>query len=77
MTWGCAGSTLQDMDDEDLFAPRPTDPLTLVTRQDLGPISQDELAERIAILQTEIARVEAHMTAVDSHRSAADALFKR
>ena len=65
------------MDDDDLFATRPPDPLTLVIRQDLGPISQDELAERIAILQTEIARVEAHMTAVDSHRSAADALFKR
>ena len=65
------------MDDDDQFAARPTDPLTLVTRQDLGPISQDELAERIAILQAEIARVEGHMTAVDQHRSAADALFKR
>ena len=65
------------MDDDELFATRPPDPLTLVIRQDLGPISQDELAERIAILQAEIARVEAHMTAVDQHRSAADALFKR
>ncbi len=65
------------MDDDDLFAARPTDPLTLVTRQDLGPISQDELAERIETLKAEIARVQAHMTAVDQHRSAADALFKR
>ena len=65
------------MDDDELFATRPPDPLTLVIRQDLGPISQDELAERIAILQTEIARVEGHMAAVDQHRSAADALFKR
>ena len=65
------------MDDDDLFATRPTDPLTLVTRQDLGPISQDELAERIATLKAEISRVEQHMAAVDQHRSAADALFKR
>ena len=65
------------MDDDDLFATRPPDPLTLVVRQDLGPISQDELAERVEILKAEIARVEAHMAAVDSHRSAADALFKR
>ena len=65
------------MDDDDLFATRPPDPLTLVVRQDLGPILQDELAERVEILKAEIARVEAHMAAVDSHRSAADALFKR
>lgn len=65
------------MDDDDFFSSRPSDPLTLLVKQDLGPISQDELAERIAILKGEIARVEAHMAAVDQHRSAADELFKR
>ena len=65
------------MDDDDLFSSRPTDPLTLLTRQDLGPISIDELRERIAVLQAEIARVEAHIAATEQHRSAADALFKR
>lgn len=65
------------MDEDDFFSSRPQDPLTLLVKQDLGPISQDELAERIAILREEIARVEAHMAAVDQHRNAADELFKR
>ena len=65
------------MDEDDFFSSRPQDPLTLLVKQDLGPISQDELAERIEIMKAEIARVEAHMAAVDQHRSAADELFKR
>lgn len=65
------------MDEDDFFSSRPQDPLTLLVKQDLGPISQDELAERIEILRGEIARIEAHMAAVDRHRSAADELFKR
>lgn len=64
------------MDDE-LFSSRPDDPLVLLARQDLDPLSQDELLERIAGLETEIARVRAHIEAVSKHRSAADALFKR
>jgi uncharacterized small protein (DUF1192 family) len=77
LTWGRRGSTLEGMDEDDFFSSRPQDPLTLLVKQDLGPISQDELAERIATLREEIARVEAHMAAVDQHRSAADELFKR
>ena len=65
------------MDDDDFFTSRPTDPLTLLVKQDLGPLSQDELGKRIAILKSEIERVEQHMSAADAHRSAADALFKR
>ena len=65
------------MDDDDFFTSRPTDPLSLLVKQDLGPLSQDELAKRIAILKSEIGRVEQHMSAADAHRSAADALFKR
>ena len=65
------------MDEDDFFSSKPQDPLTLLVKQDLGPISQDELAERIEILKGEIARIEQHMTDVDKHRSAADELFKR
>ena len=65
------------MDDDDFFSSRPTDPLTLLVRQDLGPLSIAELRERIETLQTEIARVETHIAATEQHRSAADALFKR
>ena len=65
------------MDEDDFFTSRPQDPLTQVTKQDLGPLSIDELEERIEILKAEIARVEAHMTDASRHRSAADELFKR
>ncbi|URD61280.1 DUF1192 domain-containing protein [Sphingomonas sp. KRR8] len=63
--------------DDDFFSSKPDDPLLLLARQDLDPFSQHELAERIEALRAEIARVETHMSRVDQHRSAADALFKR
>ena len=65
------------MDDEDFFTSRPSDPLSLLTRQDLGPLSLDELDARVAVLREEIARVEAHKAAASAHRSAADELFKK
>jgi uncharacterized small protein (DUF1192 family) len=65
------------MDLDDLFPDRPKDPLTELTRQDLGPLSIDELNARIATLREEIARVEAHMDAASRHRSAAEELFKK
>jgi uncharacterized small protein (DUF1192 family) len=65
------------MDEDDFFTSRPQDPLTLLVKQDLGPLSVDELNERIAILKDEIARVEAHMAAAAAHLSAADELFKK
>ena len=65
------------MDEDDFFSSKPQDPLALLTRQDLGPLSQDELAERIAMLKAEIARVEAHMQRAQTHRSAAEELFKK
>jgi uncharacterized small protein (DUF1192 family) len=65
------------MDIDELFPSKPGDPLTELTKQDLGPFSQDELAERITTLKGEIARIEAHMAAVDKHRSAAEELFKK
>ena len=65
------------MDEDDFFSTRPADPVTLVCKQDLGPLSVAELDERIALLNGEIARVEAHLAETQAHRSAADELFKK
>ncbi len=65
------------MDFDDLFAGKPADPLTELTRQDLGPLSIAELEARIATLKAEIARVESHMAEAERHRASADELFKR
>jgi uncharacterized small protein (DUF1192 family) len=65
------------MDLEELFPSKPDEPLVALGKQDLDPISIDELQERIAALKAEIARVEAHMQRVESHRSAAEELFKK
>ncbi len=65
------------MDFDDLFSSKPGDPLTEVVKQDLGPLSLDELAERIKTLRGEIDRVERHLAEAASHRASADDLFKR
>ena len=65
------------MDEDDFFSSRPQDPLTQLVKQDLGPLSVDELEERIEILKGEIARVEQHLVDGARHRSAADELFKK
>jgi len=65
------------MDLEDLFPSKPGDPLVELARQDLDPLSIEELEARIEALKTEIARVETHMQAAQTHRSAAEELFKK
>lgn len=56
--------------------PRPVgDAATRLASEDLGPYSQAELDERIALLDAEIARVKAHRDKAAAHRAAADALF--
>jgi uncharacterized small protein (DUF1192 family) len=65
------------MDLEELFPSKPGDPLVELARQDLDPISIEELEARIEALRAEIARVEAHIQRVQTHRSAAEELFKR
>ena len=61
--------------DDDL--PRPKgDAAGQLSKESLDPYSLDELAERIAVLEVEIARIMAHQGKVIAHRSAADALFK-
>jgi uncharacterized small protein (DUF1192 family) len=65
------------MDLDELFPDKPKDPLTELMKQDLGPLSVDELNERIEALKSEIARVEAHMAAAEQHLKAADELFNK
>ena len=65
------------MDLDELFPDKPGDPLKLLAREDLDPLSIEELQERIAALKQEIARVEAHIERVNRDRSAAEELFKK
>ena len=62
------------MDDDE--RPRLSgDAASRLAAEDLGPYAQDELDARIALLETEIARVEAHRDKASAHRAAAAALF--
>jgi uncharacterized small protein (DUF1192 family) len=65
------------MDLDELFPAKPDDPLTQLTRQDLDPMSVEELQSRIAILEAEIQRAKARMDAAISFRASADAIFKK
>ena len=49
------------MDLEELFPSKPGDPLTELAKQDLDPMSIEELHARIEALKAEIARVEAQI----------------
>ena len=63
------------MDEEDDF--KPGQPIVELGKEDLDPLSLEELDQRVARLKAEIARVEAHKAQASAHRSAADELFKR
>ncbi len=65
------------MDLDELFPSKPDDPLVLLARQDLDPLSVDELHARIAALKAEIARAQARIDFAASHRASAEALFKK
>ena len=64
------------MDFDDL-PQRANDPLKLLAKQDLDPLSVAELDERVAALEAEIARVKAKRDGAVNHRASADAIFKR
>ena len=51
------------------------DAASALAKESLDSYSQDELADRIALLEAEIARVRAHRDKAAAHRAAADALF--
>jgi uncharacterized small protein (DUF1192 family) len=65
------------MDLEELFPSKPGDPLVLLVKQDLDPLSVDELNERIETLEGEIARVKAKIEAAVNHRASAEDLFRK
>ena len=56
--------------------PRPKgDAASKLAAEDLGPYSQNELADRIALLEAESERVTAHLDKAAARMAAADALF--
>lgn len=59
-----------------MFAKRPLDPLTLLVKQDLDPLSVNELRERVAVLEAEIARVNQKIEGSVNFRASAEGLFK-
>ena len=63
------------MDSEENL-PRAGDPLAILIKQDLDPLSVAELDARIATLEGEIERVRKHQQRAVNHRSIADGLFK-
>ena len=64
------------MDPDDLFASKPADPLTLLAKQDLDPLSVDELDARVVALEAEIARTRARRAFAADHRASAEDLFR-
>ena len=65
------------MDVDDLLPHRKDDPLAMLARQDLDPLSVEELGARIAALEAEIARTGAKLEGARSFRSVADSLFRK
>ncbi len=65
------------MDLDDLFPAKPDDPRTQLTRQDLDPLSVDELHARIAVLEGEIARTRAKVDSSVNFRASAEAIFRK
>jgi uncharacterized small protein (DUF1192 family) len=65
------------MDLDELFPAKPDDPLTLLTKQDLDPLSVDELQARIAALEGEIARSRAKVESSVNFRASAEAIFRK
>ncbi len=65
------------MDLDELFPGKPDDPLKLLAKQDLDPMSVEELEARIAALEAEIARSRSRMEAAVSFRASADAIFRK
>lgn len=65
------------MELDEILPRRSGDPLSELIRQDLDPLSVDELRERVAALEAEIARCRAKIEGAINHRASAEGLFKR
>ena len=77
LTIGRRRETIRPMDLDELFPDKPDDPLVLLGKQDLDPLSVDELEARIALLEAEIERVKAKLQSSVNFRATADELFKK
>ena len=65
------------MDIDDIAPPpRAGDPVTLLSKQDLDPLSVAECDARIAALEAEIGRTRTRRDNAVNHRTSADAIFK-
>jgi uncharacterized small protein (DUF1192 family) len=64
------------MDEDDRPRPRG-DAASLLAKELLDTYSQDELLERVALLEAEIARVKTHHGKAAAHIEAANALFDK
>ncbi|QIG81993.1 DUF1192 domain-containing protein [Stakelama tenebrarum] len=65
------------MDADENLPRRKDDPVGQLARQDLDPLSVEELEARIAALETEIVRTREKIKRAVNHRASADALFKK
>jgi uncharacterized small protein (DUF1192 family) len=63
------------VDDDDLPRPRG-DAASQLAREALDSYSQDELMDRVALLEAEIVRVKAHHAQAADKRKLADSFFK-
>ncbi len=61
---------------EDDLPRRRGDAASLLSTEPLDSYSQEELMERVALLEAEIVRVRAQHTRAADHRKLADSLFK-
>ncbi|MBB4096575.1 DUF1192 domain-containing protein [Sphingomonas kyeonggiensis] len=65
------------MDADENLPRRKDDLVAQLAKQDLDPLSVEELTERIALLEAEIDRTRSKISRSINHRASADALFKK
>jgi uncharacterized small protein (DUF1192 family) len=63
-------------DDDPVFAPKPKAPVAHEIGQNIDDLSAPELSERIALLRSEIDRLEKAIEARQATRAAAASIFK-
>ncbi len=63
-------------DDDPVFAPKPKAPVAHEIGQNIDDLSAPELSERIALLRSEIDRLEKAIEARQATRAAAASVFK-
>jgi len=65
------------MDDDENLPRNAKNPLNLLVKEDLDPLSVNELDARIEVLKSEISRCEAKKSFAVSHRASAENIFKK